>query len=185
MSTESMDVNVQMLKSFEDDFSRKGFKEQEHPNLHFSESIRFAKTYFKLSERQESTLLEGIKFDFFKLPEAHFSENNSSTIKHLHLVRPIIKEWVEKGTVSELNSPAHCSNPLSTIIQDRNGKTKVRICLDLSRHVNPCLINHTVKLDDLEIVKSWIAQGDYLVSWDLEGMYHLSLIHISEPTRPY
>ena len=58
MTTESMDVNVQMLESFEDDFSLKGFKEQEHPNLHSSESIRFAKTYFKLSERLKNVSLD-------------------------------------------------------------------------------------------------------------------------------
>ena len=52
------------------------------------------------------------------------------------------------------------------------------------------LIKDTTKEERIALIKAWIPDDDGLQDcdmdlWDIYADYILSLIHISEPTRPY
>jgi hypothetical protein len=52
-----------------------------------------------------------------------------------------------------------------------NDETKLRPVIDLSRHVNKCVKDSHVKLDDLSLAEELIAKGDYMASFNLANQF--------------
>jgi hypothetical protein len=56
-------------------------------------------------------------------------------------------------------------------------ETKLRPVIDLSRHVNECVKDSHVKLDDLSLAEELIAKDDYMASFDLANQFFHVKLH--------
>jgi hypothetical protein len=77
-----------------------------------------------------------------------------------------------------LQELAWCTSPLSVAAKwdTQAGQMKKRVVLDLSRHVNLCTEQYTVKMDDLTATEGTRQQGDYNTVFDLENQFfHVKL----------
>jgi hypothetical protein len=97
-------------------------------------------------------------------------------------VREKVDEWVAGGYAEVLTEPAHCCNPLSDVekYDVMNDKIKLRVVLDMSRHVNNCREDWPVKLDDLTVAESILEPFDYLTAFDLKNQFFHVQLHPSQ-----
>ena len=67
-----------------------------------------------------------------------------------------------------------CINPMSVAekIDKETGESKLRLCMDCSRHVNTFIKREAVQLDTLDRTQSQLEENAFMISFDLEHMYH-------------
>ncbi len=92
-----------------------------------------------------------------------------SAVKNMKVLQDKVQEWSQEGYVEHLSEPAWCCNPMSVAVKFDPVKeeTKLRPCIDLSRHVNKCTRVSHAKLDDLSVAQELISKDDYMASFDL------------------
>ncbi len=94
-------------------------------------------------------------------------------MKNMGVLCEKVEGWQKGGYVEKLKEPAWCCNLMSVaakydLIKD---ETKLRPCIDLSRHVNKCTKVSPVKMDDLSLAKELIAQNNFMASFDLVNQF--------------
>ena len=108
------------------------------------------------------------------IKDSYHEPNNRSALNDSEFVREKLDSWVAKGIVTKVEQPPFCRNPLtvSSKYSASEGKVKKRLCLDLSRKVNPALWDIHTKMDDLNSIRAMIPEAGYMTSSDLRDMYH-------------
>jgi hypothetical protein len=151
-------------------------------DIHSAEAIRFTETVIGASSDVIKTLKEGLILDFTKQPGVYREDNNRSAQARMDIVRSKVAEWEEGGFVERISEPARCCNPLSVVEKYNpvSDKTKFRVVLDMSRHVNDCIEDRPVKLDDLTVAESILEQNDYLTAFDLKNQFFHVKLHPSQ-----
>ena len=134
---------------------------------------------------QTKLLREGHKPEWIQEPGRYREKNNKSAVNNIEFVRKKVAEWEAGGFVERVKEQPWCTSPLS--VSDKKdqdtGKTKQRICLDLSRHVNKHVREQKVKYQDLRATEKLRHQGDYMSVFDLENQYFHVYLH--EEVRKY
>jgi hypothetical protein len=151
-------------------------------SIHSAESIRFMETVIGASSDIIKTLKDGLVLDFKRQPGRYIEDNNGSAKRNMTAVREKVDEWVAGGYAEVLTEPAHCCNPLSVVekYDVMNDKMKLRVVLDMSRHVNNCIEDWPVKLDDLTVAESILEPFDYLTAFDLKNQFFHVQLHPSQ-----
>ena len=99
-------------------------------------------------------------------------KNNKSAIRNMDFVVGKVEEWVKKGFVVPRADPGTYLNPLTVSEKlQEDGSLKKRLCLDLSRTLNPKLVEMTPQLDMLQDIKLFIEQNDFFAISDIASMY--------------
>jgi hypothetical protein len=142
-------------------------------------SIRFMREVIGMSKWHEEVLTNGLSLDLKDISRRYREKNNVSAIKNMEVLKEKVKEWEDDGYVERLDGPAWCCNPMSVaakhdLVKD---ETKLRPCIDLSRHVNKCTRVSHAKLDDLTVAQELVSKGDYMASFDLANQFFHVKLH--------
>ena len=127
----------------------------------------------------EKLLEEGYRIPFWdEVPEVYREENNASAKRNMDFVQMQIQKLVDRGVVERRQETPRCVNPLTVAAKTlENGDQKLRLCLDLSRHVNPKIKNEPAKLTTFRSAISLILPGDFQGVYDLPSAYHHVRMH--------
>ena len=166
-------LQAEVKKILEDGFNLDKFPS----SIHTPEAIRFFK---KLGGGKD--LLSLLKFGYTPLynkdslpnekVEIIHLENNKSAVKHMDFCVRKVDEWVKKGFVVPRKGPGIYLNPLTVNEKELpDGSMKMRLCLDLSRTLNPRLLEVNSQLDMLKDVRLRIETNDFFTVSDIESMY--------------
>lgn len=91
-------------------------------------------------------------------------KNNVSALNNCDFVEKAINDLVASGVVKVIDFSPHCVNPLTVASR----KDKRRLCLDLSRLVNPYLDKRKFKLDGLPTLSETFATGFWFFTFDIK-----------------
>jgi len=153
-------------------WEHKGYSVQrEQKSIHSALSIKFCQEELAVSGWHLRVLEQGYMPRFTHEPGQYREDNNRSAIRNMDTVRSTVQEWLAAGYVEKLEEPAWCCNPLTVAEKVVAGSqiTKKRVCIDMSRHVNQCLVEQQVNLEDLSAVEALERPGDYACIFDLEN----------------
>ena len=148
-------------------------------SIHSPSSIHYYKDNLKADRFVMSTLEDFHRIPFSKDPEAYYEPNNKSAVKHATFLWNKMLEWEERGYCERTQTKPFCCNPI-TISEKTNlktGKTKLRPCMDFSRHVNRLIPDQHVRISHLAEAEKLLELGDWQTSFDLENMYFHVRIH--------
>ncbi len=148
-------------------------------SIHDKDSIGFMKDIIGAGKWQLSVLREGLSLDLKVIPTKYKEKNNVSAVKNMKVLQDKVQEWRQEGYVERLSEPAWCCNPMSVAVKFDPVKeeTKLRPCIDLSRHVNKCTRVSHAKLDDLSVAQELISKDDYMASFDLANQFFHVRLH--------
>ncbi len=148
-------------------------------SIHGENSIRFMREVIGMSKWHEEVLTNGLSLDLKDIPRRYNEKNNVSAIKNMEVLKKKVKEWEDDGYVERLDGPAWCCNPMSVAAKydPVKDQTKLRPCIDLSRHVNKCTRVSHAKLDDLTVAQELVSKGDYMASFDLANQFFHVKLH--------
>ena len=121
-----------------------------------------------------SVLQKGYEIPFKgDMPAQYEEANNASAVKHLEFVRDQVGKLEQRGVVKLEKVKPTCTNPLTVTTKTvEGGKLKHRLCLDLSRYVNPMVKHEASKLSTFKTALSLILPGDFQGVYDLASAYH-------------
>jgi hypothetical protein len=162
-----------VLKKKLKEFEVAGFVvRKEEKSIHDPESIRFMRDVIKAGKWQMNVLEIGLSLDLKEIP-CKYAEGNIMAVKNMRVLREKVEEWQKGGYVEKMKEPAWCCNPTSVaskyyLIKD---ETKLRPCLDLSRHMNKCTKVSHLKMDDLSLAGELIAKNNFMASFDLANQF--------------
>ena len=97
------------------------------------------------------------------IPVAHL-KNNLSALNECTFVEQSIAELLQSGVVKTVTYKPHCINPLTVAYR----KCKKRLCLDLSRSVNPFINKTKFKLDGLPTLSQTFSTGFHFFTFDIK-----------------
>jgi Reverse transcriptase (RNA-dependent DNA polymerase) len=167
------------LHEIREDFKKRGFILKEgHKSIHDTDSIRFSTEVIGISDWNRDVLENGLKLEFKQEVGKYREQNNQSAVQNMEVLREKVTEWMAEGHVEKITEPAWCCNPMTVAVKydPVKDETKLRPCIDLSRHVNKLLVPGNVKMDDLSVAEELISQGDYMASFDLANQFfHVQL----------
>ena len=115
------------------------------------------------------TLKFGYTLPFHTVPDKQILRNNLSARQDQKFVREEVLKLVQQGVVKLVQEQPHVVSPLTVAT---NTKGKKRLCLDLSRTVNPCITTRGVSLADLRATLQITEEGDWQGVYDLASAYH-------------
>ena len=119
-----------------------------------------------------------IPFRDFKCPGEYFEPNNESALLSVDFVQFEIQRLLDLDRIAECPLKPYCCNPLSVASKlDSNGRVKLWLVLDLSRHINNFIDSPSVKLDDLSIIEQSLKKDIYMWSFDLKDQFHQIQVH--------
>ena len=101
----------------------------------------------------------GYKLPFSSIPDSCHLRNNRSALSHPDFAENAISKLLFNDCIQEHLEPPYCLNPLTVA----EGK-KLRLDIDL-RHVNPCLIKHSFKYEDLHCLSKVFEQNFWFFTW--------------------
>jgi hypothetical protein len=162
------------------DFEAAGFVVKEgHKSIHDKDSIRFMREVIGAGKWQMEVLSNGLSLDLKEVPRKYKEQNNMSAVKNMPVLKEKVKEWEEEGYVERLSEPSWCCNPMSVAAKydPVKDETKLRPCIDLSRHVNKCVRDSHAKLDDLTVAQELISKDDFMASFDLANQFFHVKLH--------
>jgi hypothetical protein len=142
------------LKTKLKEFEEAGFSvRKEEKSIHEPESIQFMCDVIKAGKWQMNVLENGLSLDMKEIPCKYAEGNNMSAVKNMGVLSEKVEGWQKGGYVEKLKAPAWCCNPMSVAAKydPIKDETKLRPCIDLSRHVNKCRKVSHVKMDDLSL----------------------------------
>ena len=143
-------------------------------SIHSEESIAFATKYLLLTDWHKTTIKHGLHLPCLDKVPKYFEKNNFSSLTNAVFVETELKKLLEAGHISQVSDVPHCVSPLqvATKFDSLNNVHKLRLVLDLSRHVNEYVPDIHVKLDDLSYSEPWLFEGAFMTSFDLKSMFH-------------
>ena len=115
------------------------------------------------------TLQHGYALPFHTSPISMHLRNNLSARQHEKFVREEVEKLQLQGVVEFVDVKPDIVSPLTVA---SNSKGKLRLCLDLSRTVNPLLTVQPVVLADLKQALQITEPGDWQAVYDLTSAYH-------------
>ena len=84
-----------------------------------------------------SVLEQGYRLPVPRPLSSYKERNNASAREHMPFVRQQTEQLIIRGVVCQVHKPPTCINPLTVASRVKDtGEVKLRMCLDLSRHVN-------------------------------------------------
>ena len=154
-------------------------------SIHSESSIRYYKEELEADQWVMETLKYGYKIPFTSVPPKYHEPNNQSAVKHHEFLWKKIKEWESRGFCVRTQKEPYCCNPLSVAekLDLKKKETKLRVCMDFSRHVNLFIPDQPVKLSHLHEAEKLLEKGDWQTSFDLENMYFH--VRINEAFQKY
>ncbi len=150
-----------------------------HKLIHGKDSIRFMREVIGAGKWQIEVLSNSLSLDLKEVPRKYKEQNNMSAVKNMSGLKEKVKEWEEEGYIERLSEPAWCCNPMSVAAKydPVKDETKLRPCIDLSRHVNKCTRVSHAKLDDLTVAQDLIIKDDFVASFDLANQFFHVKLH--------
>ena len=97
------------------------------------------------------------------IPVNHL-KNNLSSLNECEFVEEAIADLLKSGVVQTISYQPHCINPLTVAYR----KGKRRLCLDLSRTVNPFISKQKFKIEGLPTLAETFATGFYFFTFDIK-----------------
>ena len=91
-------------------------------------------------------------------------KNNLSSLNECEFVEEAITDLLKTGVVQTISYQPHCINPLTVAYR----KGKRRLCLDLSRTVNPFISKQKFKIEGLPTLAETFATGFYFFTFDIK-----------------
>ena len=161
-------------------YKEQGYVKQEgEKSIHSRDSIRFSTEVVGIGDWQRKVLEQGLKLEFEKEPGKYRERNNQSAVQNMAVLKDKVAEWIEQGHVERIAEPAWCTNPMTVAVKydPVKDEVKMRPCIDLSRHVNKCLKQTHVKMDDLTVAEELISPGDFMASFDLANQFFHVQLH--------
>ncbi len=151
-------------------------------SIHSADSVRFVETVIGANSEVLKTLKVGLVLKFKQQPTQYREDNNRSAKNNMALVREKVAEWVSEGYAECVEEPAWCCNPLSVVekYDPMSDKSKFRVVIDMSRHVNDCIEDWPVKLDDLSVAETILEPNDFLTAFDLKNQFFHVQLHPSQ-----
>ena len=148
-------------------------------SIHDADSIKFMKEVIGAGKWQIGVLTDGLSLDLKEIPRKYREKNNVSAVKNMAVLKDKVKEWKDEGYVEQLSEPAWCCNPMTVAAKydPVKDETKLRPCIDLSRHVNKCTKDSHAKLDDLTTAQELISKDDFMASFDLANQFFQVKLH--------
>ena len=146
-------------------------------NIHRPEFDSFWDNTLQPDSWAASVRKDGYKLPFKKTPVPYEERNNKTAREDLPYVREAVHKLLSKGSVKRLQCKPSCVNPLSVSSRTVDTKLKKRLCLDLSRHVNPLLRKDCMKMTTLSRALLLVDPGDFQATLDLLSAYHHIRIH--------
>ena len=141
--------NIQIqLKTF-------GFDEGGVSSLHQESAVLFYQKILNCNDRVSLLLKYGYVPVFDKkfgplqdIPGFYF-ENNKSSLENDQFTREKISQWIQEGVVHEVGECPKGVSPLTVVskLDNTTGEVKKRLCLDLSRSINPMLSDLSTRMD--------------------------------------
>ncbi|WP_416879678.1 reverse transcriptase domain-containing protein, partial [Litorimonas sp.] len=135
--------------------------------------MAFYKTTLGCTMFDETILRDGLALQFTSEPGPYFRRNNRSARLHSQKLFDTVQKWHGLGFVAVAPTQPLVVSPMTVASQRDHvtGETKLRPCLDGSRHLNKFLPDRKIKLTTLEISKQMIEEGDWLMGVDLENCF--------------
>ena len=90
--------------------------------------------------------------------------NNLSSLNECSFVEDSIADLLKTEVIKVINYHPHCKNPLTVAYR----KGKRRLCLDLSRTVNPFLAKQKFRLEGLPTLSETFSTGFWFFSFDVK-----------------
>ena len=149
-----------------------------HLELGSEHSVTFAKEVLHAKEWYIQTVVAGYQPRLCETVHSYTERNNKSARENMDFVRGKVDTWQKQGYVTKCLKPAFCNNPLtvSEKLDTGTGQIKQRLCLDVSRHVNQCVDQWEVNMEDLKATEAMWERGAYMGVFDLENMFfHVKL----------
>ena len=143
-------------------------------SIHDSESVSFYKQSLNCEDPFVISVLEhGLLMPICQNIPEYEEENNRSANENLSFLQDKVEKWESQNYVAKVTEKPHSVSPLSVAskVNLQTGETKLRPCLDLSRHVNLFLQEKPVKLSDLDSSAVLLDPGDWQMALDLENQY--------------
>ena len=137
--------------------------------IHSLDVRHFWETDLKANAWVLDTLAHGYVLPFHTEPETANIRNNLSARSDLVFVQQEVEKLHAQGVVEWVSEAPWIVSPLSVAT---NSKGKKRLCLDLSRTVNPCIAEQPVILADLKAAIQITEEGDWQAVYDLTSAYH-------------
>jgi hypothetical protein len=105
-------------------------------------------------------------------PPAFYADNNLSALRHPQFVQQAISDLLRSDCIEQVSTASYCCNPLTVA----EGK-KLRLVLDLSRHVNKYVRYCQFTYESWSDVRPLITKGCYFLTFDFKsGYHHVSLM---------
>ena len=123
--------------------------------LHSEQTRKFHEEQLKSKQSVMDTIQNKFKIPFrnYKIPPRYSEPNNKSARQHADFVRMQIESLLKEGKIKEVSHQPYCVNPLSVAVKSAGDKEKLRLVLDVSRHINNYIDVPSTKLDDLDIIE--------------------------------
>ena len=148
-------------------------------NIHQAQYFPFWNDVLKCGDWHRNILREGLRLDFLdgSEPSSYDERNNLSARREPAFVRDSLDSMSSAGILNHVLVKPTCVNPLTVASRALDsGSTKLRLCWDGSRWINPKLKKMSVKLTHFPKAAELLYEGDYQVSMDLKSFYyHLSI----------
>ena len=110
----------------------------------------------------QNVLEDGYGIPLGTEPEPYRERNNASAREHVGFLREHVAKLVARGVVKKVEEVPTCVNPLTVASKKlESGEMKYRMCLDLSRHVNPMINTEASKLSTFKTAVSLLLPGDH------------------------
>ena len=119
----------------------------------------------------EQVITKGLRLNFIrKVPTQYIEPNNQSFKRNLEFGHSEVFKLLDNGVIEEVSSKdITCVNPLSVAA---NKKGKLRLCLDLSRHVNLTCDAKKFKIESISEFTKVVRKGAWVVYYDLKSAFH-------------
>ena len=114
---------------------------------------------------------KGLRLNFVKkMPGQYREPNNQSFKRNLEFGNSEVFKLLENGVIEEVGiKDITCINPLSVA---SNKKGKLRLCLDLSRHVNLACEAKRFRIESITEFTKVVKKGAWAVFYDLKSAFH-------------
>lgn len=134
--------------------------------------LPFWRETLKASQSVLACIEQGYCVPFVSEPPAFYADNNRSALQHSQFVTDTIQDLLKSDCIEQVRTAPHCCSPLTVA----EGK-KLRMVLDLSRHVNEYVQYCQFKYETWSDVQQVISKGCYFITFDFKsGYHHVSLM---------
>ena len=156
------------------------FEDDEKIDLKVKDTLRSHIAFWEASGATKfalSVIREGYIPSFSKAPEEYEEPNNASYKTHRLWANKAVEKLHSAGLVKKVErKDLRCCNPLSVA---SNAVGKLRLCIDLSRHLNEVTRAPKFKIESTRDALEVVQRGDWAFSFDLKSAYHQIPIHDS------